>query len=136
MSKKHNYVRCDLKDIPAGVCFSVPGRNQGQIIEVAYGGFGRAEHDDGDPYKRICDGSDASTTYYRLATTEADTMRLRAKEIAADYLAEARRLGNRPAGHVWRMALKQLDAPAGSPLAQGQEALARDIVSQHEGEQS
>jgi hypothetical protein len=61
------YVVCDASDIPAGVRFDVPRRLQGQTVEVAYGGFDRAEHDDGDPYKRVTDRSigPKATTYYR-----------------------------------------------------------------------
>lgn len=62
----HNYIRCTLNEIPDGVRFDVTMRNQGQIVEIAYGGFGRAEHDAGDPYKRVTDHSDGSVTYFRL----------------------------------------------------------------------
>lgn len=41
--------------LPVGVRFDVPGRNQGQIVEIAYGGFSRYAHDHGDPYQRITD---------------------------------------------------------------------------------
>jgi hypothetical protein len=67
MSKR--YIECRESDIPAGVRFDVPRRHQGQIVEVAFGGFDRAEHDHGDPYKRITDRSDRSVNYYKL--TEA-----------------------------------------------------------------
>lgn len=60
------YVKCDMKDIPAKVRFDVPRHCQGQIVEVAYGGFGRAEQGEGSPWKRITDHSDHSVTYYRL----------------------------------------------------------------------
>ena len=60
------YERCAEAEVPDGVRFDVPRRNQGQIVEVAYGGFDQAEHDVGDPYKRVHDQSDRSTTYYRL----------------------------------------------------------------------
>lgn len=61
------YVPCAAHEIPAKVRFDVPGQNQGQIIEVAYGGFGAAEHGDGDDYKRVHDRSigPAAITYYR-----------------------------------------------------------------------
>ena len=58
------YTRCDERDIPAAVRFDVPGRNQGQMIEVAYGGLDRGEHDYGDPFKRIKD-ENGRVTYYR-----------------------------------------------------------------------
>lgn len=53
------------REVPLNVRFDVPRRNQGQMIEIAYGGTGRYEHDDGDAYKRIFDASDRITTYYR-----------------------------------------------------------------------
>lgn len=52
-------------DVPAGVRFDIPGRNQGQIVEVAYGGWGRAEHGPGDPYRRTIDRSTGRVTYAR-----------------------------------------------------------------------
>mgnify|MGYP001578250302 CR=1 FL=1 len=61
------YQQVQKHEVPNAVRFDVPLRNQGQIIEIAYGGFGRAEHDDGDPYKRVHDRSDGTITYYRLA---------------------------------------------------------------------
>lgn len=63
------YVECSRESVPAAVRFDIPRRNQGQAIEVAYGGFDRSEHDDGAPYKRVVDhgeGPDARK-YYRLA---------------------------------------------------------------------
>lgn len=64
------YVEISESEIPAGVRFDVPGRNQGQVIEVAYGGFNRASHDAGDPYKKVTDrsvpvGRASRVTYYR-----------------------------------------------------------------------
>lgn len=67
---KHTYIPCDPNSIPANVRFDIPGRNAGQAVEVAYGGFDRAEHDAGDMYKRVTDhgiGAGA-VTYYILAT--------------------------------------------------------------------
>lgn len=64
----NKYIRCEKRDIPTGVRFDVPRRNQGQAVEVAYGTFGRYEASNGDPYKRVLDrsiGPDA-VTYYRL----------------------------------------------------------------------
>ena len=55
---KGKYVPCLKTDIPAGMRFDVPDRHQGQIIEVAYGGFGSSEIDDGvggAVYKRVTD---------------------------------------------------------------------------------
>lgn len=59
------YVECSKDEIPEGVRFDVPRQNQGQIVEVAYGDFGRAENGIGDPWKRVTDASDRSVTYYR-----------------------------------------------------------------------
>jgi hypothetical protein len=61
--------------IPPSVRFDVPQHHVGQAIEVAYGGFGRAEHDDGAPYKRVVDHSAALNaagriSFYALVTDE------------------------------------------------------------------
>ena len=66
------YVKITADKIPDGVRFDVPQRNGGQIIEVAYGGFGRAEHDEGDKFMRIHDRSDMSTTLIRYESTSTD----------------------------------------------------------------
>jgi hypothetical protein len=65
-----DYQPIQSAQIPPGVRFDVPRRNQGQIIEVAYGGFGRSEHDDGDLYRRVFDqseppGSPDRVRYYK-----------------------------------------------------------------------
>lgn len=65
MNSKPKYVQCDQADIPEGITFHVLRRDQGQIIEVAWGDYGRAEHGPGDPYKRITDRSNRSVRYYR-----------------------------------------------------------------------
>lgn len=65
------YIEISASRIPGNVRFDVPRRNQGQHVEVAFGGFGRYEHDDGDQYKRIVDRSTGRTTYYRLSTDAA-----------------------------------------------------------------
>lgn len=59
------YVPCRETDIPDGVRFDVPRKHQGQIVEIAYGGFDRGEHGHGDPYKRSHDQSDRTTAYWR-----------------------------------------------------------------------
>lgn len=63
---KHNYVKISKERLPEKVRFDVPPQNQGQIVEVAYGGFGRHEHCAGDPYMKTTDRSDRSVEYYRL----------------------------------------------------------------------
>ncbi len=62
---KTQYIKIDMSEVPSGVRFDVPRHNQGQIVEIAYGGFDRAEHGNGDPYKRVRDRSDGSIVYYR-----------------------------------------------------------------------
>ena len=67
-----NYIEINEDQIPAGVRFDVPARNQGQIVEIAYGGYDRAEHDEGDPYQRVIDksepvGTAARVRYFRRA---------------------------------------------------------------------
>lgn len=49
---QHQYIQIDESQLPDNVRFDVPRRHQGQMIEVAYGGFDRSEHDVGDLYKR------------------------------------------------------------------------------------
>ena len=70
---KHTYIECRYVTIPADVRFDTPTRNQGQMIEVSYGGFCRSEHDDGDIYKRVVDRTNphAAPTYYQLAKAGA-----------------------------------------------------------------
>lgn len=64
---KYVYVECKESDIPSFVRWDVPARNQGQIVEVAYGAIGLArEADVGDPYKRVVDRSDLHVAYYKL----------------------------------------------------------------------
>ena len=61
------YIQCTENEVPEDVRFHVSGRNQGQMIEVAYGTFGRSEAGPGDPYKRVHDRSIGpnAVTYYR-----------------------------------------------------------------------
>lgn len=65
----HKYEKISASQVPTGVRFDVPARNGGQIVEIAYGGFDRAPHDDGDLFKRIRDRSVGPNAYeyYRLA---------------------------------------------------------------------
>lgn len=60
------YIQIKADEVPEGVRFDVNGRDAGQIVERAYGGFSRAEHGYGDPYMRINDQSTRTVTYYRL----------------------------------------------------------------------
>jgi hypothetical protein len=62
------YKRITSDQLPKGVRFDVPPQNQGQAIEVAYGGFARSEHCDGDPYRRVTDRSigNGVVTYYKM----------------------------------------------------------------------
>jgi len=61
------WLACTIDDIPGAVRFDVPRRNQGQIVEVAYGTMGRAEADVGDPWKRVIDRCEvnAQPRYFR-----------------------------------------------------------------------
>lgn len=52
-------------EVPPGVRFDTPGRNQGQIVEVMYGTFGRGEAGSCDPYMLIVDHSDRSRRCYK-----------------------------------------------------------------------
>jgi len=68
---QHRYSLIPESAIPAGVRFDTPRRNQGQIVEYSFGGFSRAEHDDGAPYMRVTDASlraddPSRVCYYRL----------------------------------------------------------------------
>lgn len=64
--KKPTYVRCQESEIPIGIRWDTPRHNQGQMVEVSYGTFGRGEAGSGDPYKRIEDRTDRTVTYWRL----------------------------------------------------------------------
>lgn len=57
-------------EVPQEVRFDTPRRNQGQIVEVSFGTFGRAEADDGDPYMKITDHSDGSVSCYKRLTRD------------------------------------------------------------------
>jgi hypothetical protein len=52
-------------EVPVGVRFDTPGRNQGQIVEVSFGTFGRAEAGSIDPYMNVTDHSDGSSRTYK-----------------------------------------------------------------------
>jgi hypothetical protein len=63
---RKTYQEIDETQVPDGVRFDVPRRNQGQMIEVAYGGFGAGPWDDGDLYKRVKDRTAPTTRFYQL----------------------------------------------------------------------
>lgn len=65
-TRKFNYVPCSEADIPEGIRFDTPRSNQGQMVEVSYGTFGRAEAGPGDPYERDIDHADGTVEYFRL----------------------------------------------------------------------
>lgn len=52
-------------EVPEGVRFDTPRRNQGQIVEVSFGTFDRAEADSIDPYMAVTDHSDGSHRTYK-----------------------------------------------------------------------
>lgn len=78
MGKK--YIKIEAGQIPEGIRFDVPGRAGGQVVEIAYGTFGRGEASRGDPYKRITDRSrpHAEPEYYRLVPWGEVTARVKA----------------------------------------------------------
>ena len=57
-------------EVPEGVRFDTPGRNQGQIVEVGFGTFGRAEAGSIDPYMNVTDHSDGSSRTYKRRNVE------------------------------------------------------------------
>lgn len=68
---KKQYVECPAAEIPAGVRFDLPRRNDGQIVLYYYGGFDAAPHDRGDPYmlredQSVSHAHPARLTYYKL----------------------------------------------------------------------
>lgn len=71
MTKTTKYQEISAEKVPAKVRFDVPRRCQGQMVEVAYGGFSRGEHGHGDLYMRITNYSIAPNkpghvTFYKL----------------------------------------------------------------------
>lgn len=72
-----NYVVCDERTIPSSVLWSVPGPNQGQMVEIAYGTLDRSEGGPGDQYKRRTDERRVVTYYRRRkpvpTTTQLDS---------------------------------------------------------------
>jgi hypothetical protein len=60
------YKEISQSEVPSTVRFDVPGSLGGQIVEVAYGGFRRSEHDHGDPYMRVTDQSAGKVKFFRL----------------------------------------------------------------------
>ena len=64
-----DYVKVTAQAVPANVRFDVPGANQGQMIEVAYGGFSHYAHGAGDPYMRVR-SPDGDCAYYKLVESE------------------------------------------------------------------
>lgn len=63
------YIEIPAAQVPEDIRWDVPARNQGQIVEVAYGDHRRygSEANHGAPYKRVTDHSEGSVTYYRYA---------------------------------------------------------------------
>lgn len=59
---KEKYVPCAESAVPRGVRFDCIGADKGQICEVEYGGFGRAEHGPDAPFRRSRDTSIAGNT--------------------------------------------------------------------------
>lgn len=64
MNSTIKYTEISKSEVPVGVRFDTPRRNQGQIVTERYGGFGRYENDHGDPYMMIHDASDQTTSFF------------------------------------------------------------------------
>lgn len=112
------YVSCRLIDIADGVRFDTPAPCQGQTVQVRYGGFDTAEHDDGDPYKSVIDHSTGEVDYYvrrDLATsTIADgdrrlrSLRDQARKLAETWQMAGAAISVRPAA-AWGRVVITLD---------------------------
>jgi hypothetical protein len=61
--------QCNEYNVPSNVRFDVPLQNQGQMIEHAYGTFGRYEADESAPWQRVTDKSTGRVAYYRRVVT-------------------------------------------------------------------
>lgn len=57
-------------EVPIGVRFDTPGRNQGQIVEISFGTFGRSEAGSIDPYMNVTDHSDGTSRTYKRRNIE------------------------------------------------------------------
>lgn len=64
---KHTYIQVSESAVPGDVRFDVPRRHQGQMVEIAYGGHCRSEHDDGDMYRRVTDRATRQVRYAKLS---------------------------------------------------------------------
>lgn len=64
---KFTYTQISEESVPGDVRFDVPRRHQGQMVEIAYGGHCRSEHDEGDMYRRVTDRATRAVRYFRLA---------------------------------------------------------------------
>ncbi len=67
MTRSGKYIEIQRAEISSMVRFDVPRQKQGQIVEIAYGTFGRGEACHGDPYKRVIDksGGLGAERYYK-----------------------------------------------------------------------
>jgi len=68
------YVEIGKNEVPPQTRFDVTARNQGQIVEVAYGDLpqGQGENGPGDPYRRVTNqsiarGKPGRVRYFRRA---------------------------------------------------------------------
>lgn len=93
------WVEIDQNELPAGLRWDIPRKNQGQIVEVSYadrhtGAGGAAEwHAD---FKRVADRSDGSIDYYRA--TEAEYYYV----ISPSNGVELEECPRRDGGRFWR----------------------------------
>ena len=64
------YLPCKETEIPKDARFrwDADHYSRGHIVETSWGGWGRAEHGRGDPFKRVVDrGPGGRVEYFRLA---------------------------------------------------------------------
>lgn len=67
------YTEVPASEVTSGLRWDVPGRNQGQIVEVAYANPGHAAPaDEGDPWKRITDTSEPVNSPARIRYLRRD----------------------------------------------------------------
>ena len=79
------YVKVEERHVPRGVRFDVTRASAGQMIQIAYSGFDRHEHGDGDRFKMVTDRSLREASYY-IAAPWDDISQERGREIADGVL--------------------------------------------------
>jgi len=67
---RYQYIRISADQVPSGIRWDTPARNQGQHCEVSYGCWPKNRIDEGvegDPYMRVID-EDRAVRYFVVAT--------------------------------------------------------------------